>query len=262
VVQYIVGGRLAWLIWATSVCVYVVAVFHRGSLGVAGLMAAERFSVTATQLASLTVAQFAVYAAMQIPVGVLLDRFGSRWMLSAGLAVMTIAQLVFAIADSFAVAVASRVLLGAGDALIFVSLLRLVAAWFRVSQTSFLAYLSAQVGQLGAVASVAPLSLALGALGWTATFALAAACGPPLLVLVVCVVRDSPQERGSDKGSQGLAELVGSLRVVWQNPGTRLAAWAHFLTQFPVVVLAMLWGFPFLVKGEGLSQQGAGSLLM
>jgi MFS family permease len=62
--------------------------------------------------------------------------------------------------------------------------------------------------------------------------------------------------------SQSIAELVRSLHLVWRNPGTRLAAWTHFLSQFPVVVLAMLWGFPFLVKGEGLSQQAAGALLM
>ena len=76
-----IGRRRAWVIWLVSLAVYALAVFHRSSLGVAGIIAAERFDISATRLATFTVLQLVVYAAMQVPVGVLLDRYGSRTML-------------------------------------------------------------------------------------------------------------------------------------------------------------------------------------
>ena len=129
-----VGSSRAWVIWAVALSVYLLAVFHRSSLGVAGLLAAERFEIEATALALFTVLQLVVYAGMQIPVGVLLDRFGSRALLLAGLVLMTAGQLAFAFATTFPVGVAARVVLGAGDAMVFVSVIRLVAAWFLVRQ--------------------------------------------------------------------------------------------------------------------------------
>ena len=84
-----IGRRRAWAIWGVAMSVYILAVFHRSSLGVAGLLAADRFDISASQLAFFTVLQLFVYAAMQIPVGVLLDRFGSRRLLLAGLVLMT-----------------------------------------------------------------------------------------------------------------------------------------------------------------------------
>jgi len=127
-----IGQRRAWVIWLVALAVYVLAVFHRSSLGVAGIVAADRFDINATSLATFTVLQLVVYAGMQVPVGVLLDRYGSRAMLIAGLVLMTAGQLGFAFVESFPAAVASRAVVGAGDAMVFVSVIRLVTVWFLV----------------------------------------------------------------------------------------------------------------------------------
>ena len=81
--------------------IYVLAVFHRSSLGVAGLVATERFDISATQLATFTMLQLLVYAGMQVPVGLLIDRFGPRSVLLIGLVMMTLAQAAFAFADNY-----------------------------------------------------------------------------------------------------------------------------------------------------------------
>ncbi len=153
---YRLGGRRAWLIWGTGVSAYVVAVFHRYSLGVAGVDAAQRFGVSAAVLSVFSVVQLGVYAAMQIPAGVLLDRFGSRRLIATGALVMGLGQLLFALADGVAVAVVARVLLGVGDAVIFVSVLRLVALWFPPRQNPLVVQVTGQLGQLGANASAVP----------------------------------------------------------------------------------------------------------
>jgi len=250
----------AWLVWGTAVTVYVLAVLHRSSLGVAGLVAADRFSIGGAELASFTVLQLAVYATMQVPVGVLLDRYGSRRMLLAGLVLMTTGQLVFAFSGSFLVALAARSVLGAGDAMVFISVIRLVAAWFPPRRAPLVVQLTGQVGQLGAVLAAAPLALALEALGWTRMFAAVSSVGVVLLVAVAATVRDSP-DPGGEPVTARIAVLLRSVRTVWGNPGTRLGMWSHFVSQFPATVLALMWGYPFLVRAEGASPATAATLL-
>ena len=256
-----IGRRRAWVIWLVALSVYVLAVFHRSSLGVAGLLAVDRFEITATALAFFTVLQLIVYAGMQVPVGVLLDRFGSRALLVGGLLLMTAGQFVFAVAESFPVAVLARGVLGAGDAMIFISVMRLVTAWFLVRQAPVVTQLTGVSGQLGAVAAAAPMTLLLQAMGWTGAFALVSAVGVPLLVAVLLVVKDSPY-RHDEVVVIKLRALARSVRTVWGNPGTRLGMWSHFTAQFGVTVFALLWGYPFLVQGQGWSSVAAGTLLM
>jgi sugar phosphate permease len=255
-----IGRRRAWAIWSVGLSVYVLAVFHRTSLGVAGLLAAERFHISAAQLSTFTVVQLAVYAAMQVPVGVLIDRFGPKRLMFTGLVLMTGGQLWFAVAGTFPVGLAARVLLGAGDAMVFTSLLRLVAAWFRVKQAPFVTQLSGMVGQLGAVAAATPLAAALATWGWTRSFATAASVGIVLGVALLLVVKDSPY-RGEAVERVKLRALRRTLAEVWGNPGTRLGLWVHFTSQFGATVFTMLWGYPFLLS-EGLDRRTASMLLV
>jgi MFS family permease len=141
--------RTRWAVWFAAVAVYVLAVFHRTSLAVAGLVAVDRFGISAAELATFTMVQLLVYAGMQIPVGVLLDRYGARRLLVVGLTMMTAGQLWFACVDSYAPALAARVLVGAGDAMVFVSVLRLIASWFPPARTPLLNQLTGVCGQLG-----------------------------------------------------------------------------------------------------------------
>ena len=256
-----IGRRRAWAIWAVALAVYVLAVFHRSSLGVAGILAAERYNINATSLATFTVLQLVVYAGMQVPVGVLLDRFGSRAMLLCGLVLMTAGQLGFAFSTSFGGAVMSRAVLGAGDAMIFVSVIRIVSVWFLVRQAPMITQLTGLTGQLGAIAAAAPLTLLLDRLGWTRAFATVSSIGVVLLIAVALLVKDSPY-RSDEVVTIKLRALAQSVRTVWGNPGTRLGMWSHFTSQFSGTVFALLWGFPFLVRGLGWSPGAASGLLM
>ena len=254
------GGRRAWLVWTVALAVYLLAVFHRTSLGVAGLVAAERFHISSAQLATFTMVQLFVYAGMQIPVGAALDRFGSRRMLTIGLGLMTLAQLGFAFANTFVEGVAARVFVGMGDAMVFISVLRLVALWFPAARTPMVTQVTGLVGQLGALAAAGPLSAALRGLGWTRSFALAASLGVVAGVLLLLVVRDSPY-RDQHRDELKMSAVARALRLAWETPGTRLGLWSHFSAQFGANVFTLLWGFPFLVSGQGLAESTASLLL-
>lgn len=259
--RYRLGGRRAWMVWSAAVSVYVLAVFHRTSLGVAGLIAAQRFHIGSAQLATFTMLQLFVYAAMQIPVGVMVDRFGAKRLLVTGVVLMSGGQFAFAFASGFGAGVAARVFVGMGDAMIFVSLMQLIALWFPPARTAMLTQVTGVAGQVGAVAATAPLSAALHSVGWTRSFAGAACAGIPVGIVLLVAVRDSPYE---DRHGDELKMLaVGrALRLAWAEPGTRLGLWSHFTVQFGATIFALLWGFPFLVSGQGLSPGVASDLLI
>ncbi len=100
--------------WIVAVVVYITAVFHRSALGVAGLQASRRFDISPAQLSFFVLLQLGVYAAMQIPTGVLVDRYGPRRLLLAAAATMAVAELVFAVAPNYPTALLARGLLGCG----------------------------------------------------------------------------------------------------------------------------------------------------
>jgi MFS family permease len=250
-----------WLVWAVGLLIYFVAVFHRSSLAVAGLAAADRFDISAAQLATFTMLQLLVYAGMQVPVGLLVDRYGSRAVLLTGTLLMTLAQTGFALAESYPLALLARVFVGMGDAMTFICVLRLVSSWFPPRRIPFVTQVTGTLGQAGALVAAIPMTWALGHLGWTRAYLLAASVGVLLGLVGLVVLHDSPGVRHLRGPSLSVAQVRHSLAASWSHPGTRLGFWMHFSTQFSATVLGLLWGYPFLVKGEGVDEPVAGLLL-
>jgi len=253
--------RRAWLIWGVALAIYLVAVFHRTSLAVAGLAATERFDLSASQLGAFTMLQLLVYAGMQVPVGLLVDRFGPRTVLTTGVVTISLAQAGFALATTYPEALTARVFVGLGDAMTFICVLRLVSSWFGPRQIPLVTQLTGSTGQIGAIAAAVPMTWALSELGWTTAYLVAAGAGPVLLAALLLLVWDTPDQRHHRGHPMSRLALMASLRASWAQPGTRLGFWVHFTTPFSASLLALLWGFPFLVLSEGLSETAAGALL-
>jgi MFS family permease len=254
-------GRRAWWVWSIAMAAYFLAVFHRSSLAVAGLLAADRFGISASQLATFTTLQLVVYAGMQIPVGILVDRFGPRSVMLSGMVVISVAQAGFALADTYPLALLARVFVGVGDAMTFICLLRIVAAWFPPRRIPLMTTLSGTLGQLGSVVAAIPMTWALGHLGWTRAYLIAAVAGPVVAACGLFLLHDAPGRPHVRGVSQTMREVLAGLRESWSHPGTRLGFWMHFTTPFSSNTLALLWGLPFFVRGEGRSDHVAGLLL-
>jgi MFS family permease len=253
--------RRAWLVWSLAVAAYAVAVFQRGSLGVSGVAAQHRFGATAAVLSLFGVLQLAVYAALQVPVGAILDRVGSRRLIATGAAVMAAGQLLMATSHSIALALLARVLVGAGDAMTFTSVLRLVSLWFAPRRVPLMSQLTGLLGQLGQIAAAYPLVALLRSAGWSRAFTTAGVVGLVVAVVVALGLRDVPPGTAVAAAPAGLAGMRDQLVEAWREPGTQLGLWTHFVTQFSGTVFVLLWGYPFLVVGEGRSPAEAGALL-
>ncbi|MBI9113476.1 MFS transporter [Sanguibacter suaedae] len=253
-------GR-ALLVWGTAIVAYVVAVVHRTSLGVAGLDAVDRFDVTAAVLSTFTVVQIAVYASAQIPVGVLLDRLGPRRLVAGGAALMAAGQLGMALADTVPLALAARVLIGAGDATTFVSLLRLVPSWFAPRRVPVVTQLTGLLGQLGQIVSAVPFVVLLHGTTWTTAFVVLACAGGVVSVLVWAVVRDSPGATPAVPSPSPGPPGKGQLRAAARTHGTWLGFFSHMIAAYGLNAFVLLWGYPFLVLGQGVTPGTAGALL-
>lgn len=254
-------ARRAWLVWGVATVAYTVAVVGRSSLAATGATAAERFGVSSGLLSLLAVLQLAVYAALQIPAGILVDRFGPRRLIAGGAVLVAVGQLVLATTSVFALAVAGRVLVGAGDAVTFVSILRLVPAWFPARRVPVLNQLAGILGQLGQVVSAVPLAGLVASAGWTPAYLAASGTTVLTAALAVAVLRDRPAGAPAPEVDPVDDGGAGGFAGVLRAPSTRLGFWCHFTAPFPANTFGLLWGFPFLTAGEGVSPGSASGLI-
>ncbi|SFN88565.1 MFS transporter [Mycetocola miduiensis] len=252
----------SWLVFWVGVLAYIAAVMQRSTLGVAGVSAVERFDAGASALSALAVLQLVVYAGMQVPVGVLIDRLGPRVLITAGLSFLVVGQVVLAFSPTISVAVLGRVFVGAGDAAIFVSVMRLVSSWFSGPIVPQLSQWVGNLGQAGQILSAIPFAWLLHALGWTPAFLAAASFVALALVLALAVIRDRPAESTEGRRAESLREAISSLKTSFRRPGTQLGFWSHYVTQSSGTVYSLLWGYPFMVYGLGLSEATAASMLL
>lgn len=208
---------LPWIVWGTAVGLYVIAVINRSTLAALGPAAQEHFGIEAATLAAFPVIQLIVYAGCQIPVGMLLDRFGSSVLLLVGAVLMMFGQLAMATVSDVPLAILARVLVGAGDACTFISVMRLLPDWFRPRQLPTISQLTGLLGQGGQLISVTPLALAVVSFGWMPSFLGVVAVGLLFGIIGLVVLRDAPGSRTvferairrTGKTTRRSAELAG-----------------------------------------------------
>ncbi|MCR5978003.1 MFS transporter [Gordonia jinghuaiqii] len=258
------AGPRPWIVWGVGMFSYVVAVLDRTTFGVSGVQATERFGVSASVLSTFVLVQVIVYSGAQVPAGVLLDRFGSRLMIVTGGTLMACGQVLLAVTTELGHALTARVLVGLGDAFMFIAVISLVPRWFAPRRIPIVTQLTGIGGQLGQVLSAVPFLAILEARGWATAYLSAAAVGLVAVALAAAFIRNQPP--GVSCGTVGpiahqKRALIGPIRAVWRSAGTRLAFFTHMGTQFSMNTFSLMWGLPYLILGQGLSSQLAGALM-
>ncbi len=283
---------MKWLIWAVSVCAYVLAIINRSSFSALGPVAQEHFSAEATALSTFVTVQLVVYAVAQIPVGIALDRWGAPTLITSGLTGMAAGQLLLGASNSIPVAIIARILVGAGDACIFTSMVRLISEWFGFKQIPVMNQLSGNIGQIGQIIAVAPLVTLVAVAGWQGGFSVLAVLCVLVALAAGAILRDNPRQntvlqrlRGK-KAVQEFEEanlaqahqaspitealpitgpnssgIFPALKSLLKRPGIRMAFWVHLSTSFTIFNFTLLWGTPFITGGLGYSQGIAATLI-
>ena len=213
---------LPWAFWALGALFYCYGFFQRvaPSVMVEDLM--RDFAVNATILGNLTAFYYYAYAAVQLPCGVLVDRWGARRMLAAAATLCAAGSLLFATTDSLALAYLGRLLIGTGAGFPFVGTLKLAAVWFPLRRFALLVGLTLMMGMAGGIGGQAPLAAAVEAVGWRATLMAAAAVGLVLAAVIRLVVQDGPPAAGAGETARG--GLLHGLGQVLANGQTWILA--------------------------------------
>ena len=259
-------ATLAWLVWGLGAALYLIAFYQRVAPAVLVQELTREFALTGAALGNLSAFYFYSYVAMQIPTGLIADRWGPRKLLTAGAALTAVGTLVFALAPTAYVANAGRLAIGAAAGVAFVAMLKIASHWMPSRQFALASGVALFVGVMGATLAGAPLRLLVDALGWRTVMVASAAATALVAVAIWLVARDDPAERGYDSyfphGADGAggSSVRDDLKAVLAYRNTWLLFVIPGAFSGIVLMFAGLWGVPFLATQYGFSTAEAASL--
>jgi len=245
----------AWFAFALGCACFGYAFVQRVAPSVMTDDLMRAFQVQAGALGALSAFYFYAYAGMQMPIGMLMDRFGVRRMLSGAMALCLVGSMVFAYADGLTVASIGRMLIGAAVAFAYVGTMSIAAFWFPQRQFSLLTGILQTVGMLGAIAGQAPLVPVVTEFGWRDTVIGIGVLGAVLAVLIFLVVEEIPAE----KKAAAKSAAKGAMRDVLARKDSWCCALIGFSLTAPMLAFAGLWAVPWLVQVQGLPKDEAGA---
>lgn len=234
--------------------------YYRMAMALMAPGLAADMALTADRLGLLAAAYFLAFSAMQLPVGLLLDRFGPRRSAAALMTIGLAGALVFATAPSYALLVLGQVLIGIGTAAALTGGIVICTRWFPPQRAATMTGLMLGFGNLGGLVAATPLALALEAWGWRTVTLIFAGAMVATALLILVIARDAPsghpwRSRVPETPRQILAGLGQVLRTreIWRLMALAFVGFASVLT------VRGLWGGPYLLQAQGLSAVGAGN---
>jgi MFS family permease len=245
---------------------YLIAFYQRVAPAVLVQELTREFSLSGAALGNLSAFYFYSYVAMQIPTGLIADRWGPRKLLTAGAALTAVGTFVFALAGTAYVANAGRLAIGAAAGVAFVAMLKLASHWMPARQFALASGMALFVGVMGATLAGAPLRLLVDAMGWRNVMLASAVVTAFVAAAIWIVARDDPSERGyesyfpHDKGSAGGGSVWEDLKVVLGYRNTVLLYFIPGAFSGINLTFAGLWGVPFLTTHYGYTTAEAAAL--
>jgi MFS family permease len=244
---------------ATLIAIYMVSQFLRNSVGVIAPNLVAEIALTSAEVGLLSSVFFFTFAAVQLPLGVALDRFGPRLCILVSVAITVIGSIVFASATTASGLVAARALLGLGSSTAFMAALAVYARRFPADRFATLTGLQLGIGSIGTLLATAPLAFAVAAIGWRGSFyvvaALTLACG---LLVAVVVKDDRPPPDARAVRQESLWDSVTGIAAVFRTPSVGPMFLMHCASYSSFALIVGLWGGPYLthVYGYGLTERG------
>lgn len=257
------NSRFRWVVFFSVLFTYLLMSGQRTAPGLITEQVMKDFHVTATTIGLLTSMQFLVYTCLQIPMGILADRFGPNFFLIIGAIVTGLGTIIYSLGTHEFVLFFARMLTGIGDATIWVNLVLILGQWFKVKEFVRLIGFAGMTGSLGFLLATVPFSAWIDLLGWRAAFFSAgiALCLSGILLYIVLVKKPGqlfPQESVIAK-QQNIAML---LKKIIRNR----QAWALFFCHFGVVGgyvgFISSWAVPYGMNMYDLTRSDASELVM
>ncbi len=240
-------SRRGWLIWGIGALFTLYQFLLQSSTSVMEPCLIKAFHIDAVQFGLLSSAFFYAYLILQIPGGILLDRYGARRVLSVGITLCVITTVWFGMAHSFAAAEASRIIMGLATAPAVAAAMYLGCNWFPANRFALIAGMTEMLGMLGGAIGQVFIAQCVGSIGWRNTMYAIAAVGVIFLILVITIVRDRPTEFSNLKTRAKADPVWQSLWVVIKLPQAWLNGCVAGLLFALIAAFASLWSVPYLM---------------
>ncbi|MGE5552556.1 MAG: MFS transporter [Betaproteobacteria bacterium] len=251
-----------WTVVAVLAAAYFLAYFHRVSPAVLAQDLQRDFGINATALGWLSSMYFYLYGALQIPVGLLVDRYGARRVVTATTMLSFAGAVLFELAPDFTVAAIARALVGAGVAGIYIPALKTFSGWAGPQEFATVTGIMMAIGNLGALVATSPLAFFAGHVGWRMTFLVIGLLSFGLAVLCWKVVKDSEDPCRVKGGRRGRETASLFDWQVFRNEQVLLLGVALLGKYGPLMAFMGLWGGLYLSETYGMSRVTAGNFLM
>ena len=251
------------LLWTLLAGGFLFVNFHRTATAVLADSLARTFDATGSQLGLLHASFFYIYAALQLPAGLVVDRYGPRWVGAVGLAVLSVGALWFARSDTLLSAFLARAVVGLGGSVLYIATLRFCANWFRPDEFATMTGYTVAAAGAGGILATTPLALAIDRVGWRLAILAAGVVTAVVAVGIAGAVRDRPATpvtgvHGPVTGVDGeaaasLADIVANTRTVLGEVETWLMGLLLLVVLGVNFTVLGLWGVPFVADTYGIS---------
>jgi MFS family permease len=241
---------------ATLISIYIVSQFLRNSIGVIAPNLAAELALSPAEVGLLSSMYFFIFAAVQIPVGMALDRFGPRLCLVVGAAITVAGTIVFASATSPGVLILGRSMLGLGTAGFLVASLAVYAGRFPPDRFATLTGMQIGIGTIGTLVATAPLAFSTATIGWRNSFLVVGAFTFVVALLIAVVLRDDEPAAGSAR--ENWRESLSGILAVMRTPSVGRLFAMNLVVYSSFGLVVGLWGGPYLahIYGYGLEERG------
>lgn len=260
-------SQFRWVVFASVLFTYLFMASQRTAPGLITEQVMRDFQVTASTIGLLTSIQYLVYTGLQIPMGILADRFGPNFFLIIGAILTGLGTIIYSLGTHEYVLFFARILTGTGDATIWVNMVLILGQWFNVKEFVRLIGFAGMTGSLGFLVATVPFSAWIDLLGWRGAFfstgLLLCFCGMLLyFVLIKKPKRIFPNEPLSIINNTQREKMSVLLRRIFSSR----QAWALFFCHFGVVGsyagFISSWAVPFGMNMYGMTRSGASQLIM
>ncbi|MBV7271773.1 MFS transporter [Clostridium sp. PL3] len=255
--------------FGSALFAYFLIVSQRTAPGLISDQLMKDFNVTASKIGLLASIQFLAYSGLQIPIGILSDRYGPNFFLITGTLLSGLGTLIYSAATNIPILLFGRLLDGIGDAAIWVNLVLILSRWFKAKEFVGLLGLAGMSGGLGFLLATVPFSAWISLSGWRIPFFVTGIilCFCSVLLYFVLVKKPKQMRKSlsatnpAEKGHKREKIIVILRRVFFHRQ-----AWATFLCHFGLVGTYVgfigSWAVPYGMHVYGMTRSGASQLIM
>jgi len=250
---------IKWWVWALAAAFYFYEFVLRVSPSVMVPELMKSFGITASAVGVLSAFYLYAYAPMQLPVGILMDRYGVKKILSIASIICGIGALLFSAAGDLSVASLGRLMIGAGSSFAFIAMVYVTSHWFPPRKRAFLIGIANSIAMVGASAGSGPLTVVIHHLGWRKAIAGFGVFGVLLGILVYFIFKMDRHDKEVEKETSSEdTNILENLKVVTSKKSIWFNAIAALFFYMTTTAFAGLWGLSFVQTAYDVSKEVAG----